>query len=901
LGIRGIGCLWICTAGALAALPIPESEMVALEQTLVQDGDQDTSPISARRTLKNSVRKGLALVDASPEASNRFDVLGIVFQCQKRLIAVDTTEQNRTALFETCEKLAMAPDTYAALRLEADILLSDRDLSAKDATLATRAEALAALIERYRGTSAEARSLLMGALIVQKLDAPELEDAILRTLNEDFADDAEVIEFRSKHLKASRMDVLFKGNFKRVDGVTLSFPSDTIGHMSLMVFWSKDNPAYENYFSRLKESLVPFPGIVDVFSINVDELPDGGESILREQGVDWTVLCLPEGRNSMAYRAYANNDLVAVLVNEYGMAVIRPAVVHGNMRIVDLDRVSDARYSAQLQSLFIGDFLVQGQLTSNTPPTSVLQSIEESFLMYPFRYRFTANDALTHYTKMATLCAEALNQKPESPDARSIRDRRIIALLGMWNQACEPKYLEQAVTEAAAALSTTQPMGADVVPRFCLAKAALRMGDKNADTEVARFLDDCGGSDAPASVLAAASILALEAKSKELHEQYRGLFLEKYADDPAFYAFTSFLRDRHHQYRLLKANHIRSEGDYPRGHIVHRALTFTNALPEIELKKLDGSPFILPKETNGKLTYLLFVEPPADPTADFPVLMDPRGWVSEYDYIRRVMRIASDLTESHVNKDIQFVTAFLTDDVDHVRFLVKTNAWNCQAVIVPQGLKNPMVRQLGILSADQIPNVFLLRRDGSVAWYSSGLRYQSEFAFPYAFSLAMKTHVENCDVETGYKMLENGDYQNAVRYFTVPFSLVKNDHSGWHSPSYYGKALGYMGLGAWDGALEAIDNAIDAHKLHHFQGRRKFPPAEWQKDAATVVIKETCDTLKELWSTKITILEKLGRRVEADALRKLCEQPLKPHTPNVYNEFNARLTELSMKKKLGDK
>ena len=52
--------------------------------------------------------------------------------------------------------LMEAPDDYAEIRLEADLLLSEKDLSARGATLGERAEALAELLERYRGTAVEA-------------------------------------------------------------------------------------------------------------------------------------------------------------------------------------------------------------------------------------------------------------------------------------------------------------------------------------------------------------------------------------------------------------------------------------------------------------------------------------------------------------------------------------------------------------------------------------------------------------------------------------------------------------------------------------------------------------------------------------------------------------------------
>lgn len=423
---------------------IPESEIIALEKELTASGEQRRSSVASRRTYKNVVRRGQSLLEAASEAPNRFRVLGIMFQCQKRLLALDNIERNRASLFDTCEKLAKAPDEYAEARLEADLLLSERDLSAKDAALAERARALAELIERYRGTAAEAKSLLMAALIVQRLDAPELEDAILYTLDENFSSDHEVIEFRRKYLKISRLDLTFAGTYERIDGAALVFPSDAIGHLSLMVFWSKNKPGIEDYLEKTKEELAKFSGLLDVFSFNVDELPDGGSSILREHGLDWTVMKLPGGKQNQAYRTYAQGNPVSVLVNEYGMAIVRPEIVHGREPAVDPERISEERYMAQLQSLFVGEFLVGESRTRDPRPATsdpdpmtrdAFQAIRACFVMPPFRYRLTRQEALSHYQKAEALCAEAMkkgSQSGGSSGRAQPQDHRVAGHVESW-------------------------------------------------------------------------------------------------------------------------------------------------------------------------------------------------------------------------------------------------------------------------------------------------------------------------------------------------------------------------------------------------------------------------------------------------------------------------------------
>jgi hypothetical protein len=893
------------------APPIPESEIVALEQ-LLRDGaagDARTG-VASRRAFKNATRKGLALVETYPEAPNRFRALGIVAQCQKRMFAIAETDKNREALFKACERLVNAPDEYAEERLEAELLLSERDLSGKDATLAERAEVLAELIARYRGTTAEARSLLVGALIVQKLDARELESQILDALDERFSDDHQVMAFRRKLLSRTRLDLVFAGEHKRIDGSRIVFPSDTLGHMCLIVFWSKNKPGVETYLAMMKEGLEKTSGAIDVFSFNVDELPDGGESVLQEHGLDWTVMMLPGGRRNQAYRSYAQADPVSVLVNEYGMAVTRAESQHGRTSSLDESRISENRYMVQLQSLFIGDFLLFDSSTldvGSSSSSNALNSIQSCFVPPPFRYRLTREESLRNYRRAVELAVEMLRQaqhdrkltpsadsgvssRAQSRDLVLARNARIVALMGLWNTACEPKYLEEAVAEAETALVTKLPAAGYVVPRFCLARAALRADDVEEESVVVDFLKACGGTNAPASALAAAAVLAIDAKSRELYDQYRSAFLDAHGSDPTFYSFSAFLRDRHHQYRLLKANHTLRERR-ARGSIVGHGYPWpTNSLPDLEFENLDGSRFSMPKDTNGKLTYLLFVEPPAGGgTNNWSITRDSRGNVRHASGVHTVMGYANKLTKTHLNSDINFVAAFLTDDVNHVKYLVATNGWDCKAVTVPGGLKNPMVRQLGVLSADSMANVFLLRRDGTIVWNKSGLKYC--YGDPFAVLLALKVHVEVCELEHAYRALVEDDFKEAVRVFSGPFPEENPQRYAWRPVRYHGLALSHVGLKQWDDALKAVDMAIEAHKLRHFHGlgRRSKLIAEWRKDAAKVEIKEPCDVICDLWATKAAILDQLGRKDEAATLRKRSAKPVQEHSLSVYELFHQKL------------
>ena len=122
-----------------------------------------------------------------------------------------------------------------------------------------------------------------------------------------------MIEFLRRSSNLGRMDVLFSGTFQRTDCTSLSFPVDRMGHLSVLVFWSRETPGFEEALAKIGEHQQLYPGRLEFFSFNIDELPDGGEATLRSLKLDWTVMRLPRGRNSQTFRTYGLRDPVGIL------------------------------------------------------------------------------------------------------------------------------------------------------------------------------------------------------------------------------------------------------------------------------------------------------------------------------------------------------------------------------------------------------------------------------------------------------------------------------------------------------------------------------------------------------------------------------------------------------------
>jgi hypothetical protein len=877
----------ISAAQKAPASGIPEIEITSLEKELAEQ-QTETSATKKRRAYKSTIRKGNSLLDASPAAPNRFTVLAIMLQSHRRLLTLDNSEKNREALFETCAKLAQAPDAYAELRLEADLILSEKKLSEKKADLKEREQALKDLIQRYRNTQAEAKSLMMASLIAPKLDAFDLEQSLIKTLTERFQGDYDIIDFRKKNVQVNLLDVVFSGTYKRADGTSLTFPIDRIGHTSLIYFWSQQTPELAERIAEVKAIQTRFPGRFTVYSFNLNELPDAGEKILRERDLDWTAIHLPGGKRSPVYKAYAGSDPGALLVNAQGHTLISSSPIsNGSLPLIPrkqdieaskklgfVDKIigknstptlevsmDSERYLAQIQSLFIGDFLVAGNLES-TPsiPAATMDAIQACFTPVPHRYRISPDQALADYTKAEKLCQTAIKSHPDAADLWRVRNRRIIALLGMWNLATEPKHLETAVQEAQTTLAMTLPAGANVVPHFCLAKNNLRLGSVKPVSALESFIKATGGDKAPATAIAAAALLAMDANDRDFHAKYRAALLKLDNDTPALWPVFSFLRDRHHSYRAFHATYSRFGFSRAERHANYRNVSAldepadTSRVIKTDFTTLDGKKINLPQATDGKMTFVAFMELPAD-----------EGSEATQNYLMKQM---TSMVDRHEVKGIKVIAAFLSNDTKRITALVKKNEWTCQVAMVPNGIDDPLVVQLGLLSGDITPNIFLLRPDGSISWSVSGLTYPIQGSrMSSAIRYGLEAQINVLQMEIAKSALDQGDFKKAIKLFSEVLAPKKLKGDWWATFRYYSRARAHLGLKNQEAALADIDVAIDAHQTFAFGKVHR------------------CELHKEMELAKADILDELGRGTEATALRIKAAAPTTPHNKSPFGIY----------------
>ena len=785
--------------------PVPPEKIASLETALNASSDQ-SSDARKRLSVKRVIRDGDKLLAAHSAAPNRFEVLGYLFRAHQQLYGLDDSSRNRLALVEISKELVKAPNEYAELRLNADFLLLQSGLSRKGANAKERLLALKIMVARYRDTSAEAKMFRVAMLMALETGDARLINYLRDEMAVRFPGDLEMINFQRQNLKGQILGAPFCGIFKRSDGGVMHFPADALGKVTVLYFWSKDDPA-DDHVQRLaaewKKQRDEISSRINIVSFNVDQLPDAGEKILRDLGVDWPALHLPGGRDNSYYKAFPQKDPAILTMTPTGYVAL---IMSGSTRRrasdtgkTDFTRWfqsalardwSQERYGNQLTSLFAGDFFVvdtEGPFSPNLPPEikagfpvspasngdedsaedlvpeETLHAIQGCFVQAPLRYRMSAEEVRDAYQSIEDLCGQAIVDFADARDLWIVRNRRIVAQLGLWKLSSNHDHYQRAVQEAKAALDAGMPKGAEVVARFCLAKEALRDPEAEPGKVIGDFVKSQGGERASGPVLAAAALLSLDVADCERYGEYRELILKRYANHAVMWTFTSFLLDRYHRYWLFRVPFVagwtygrRQQWDLSRGYQdeVKRHV-------RAELHTLDRKSYLLPEDSKGKWTAVLFTNSWVD---------DKRARLPS-----TVTRYLNPYIKKRGRDDLQVIVAVLDGEVAPIQKYLKEKPLNCEVLTVPGGVSNPLVRQLGILDEDIGINALILRPDGSVA------ASLSEMTMTRSKHELIPNIISWSDEEAVMALLEKGEIEKAKDHiFTVapPFDPKAVDGKG---------------------------------------------------------------------------------------------------------------------------
>jgi len=820
--------------------------------------EEARSTVDTRRACKRVIRKGLSLVKECPEAPNRFAVLGVVLEGQQKLLEVDDSERNRKAMFDTCRALAQAPDEQAEARLPADILLTQVAMGRGESP-EEMAEPIAELVSRYEGTPAEAECLMVATMMARSGGSAELLKTFRATLTERFPEVPRVKAFLRERFGTTDRMFIFRGDFTRADGTVLRLPVDRLGRPFLACFWSETVDYLDERLLKIRAVQERYPDRFDVLSFNLDELQDSGQGTLRRLGLDWTPMKLPGGVESDAYLEYAYfgaTPFSFVAVNEMGY--VKGKSNRSSMPSAEQDVASvlssreigirDPSYFALMRSLLVGDFLVNDgtDIAAKTDGPSVpegeLRAIRACFPPAPARCRLKRADALANYRKADELCRSAIESHPGASDLYLARNRRIVALMGMWKLTGDAGHLERAVKEAKTAHAEDAPAAARVVPNFCIARHAIREGAgsvmeqaENAEAAVAAFIEACGGERAPGAAHAAAVVLALDAGHRNLYLNQRDIIMARFDEDRRTWPVAWFFLGRASAAELFDADGIYGVSTRSAWNIRNVPFRMFRA----EFTTLSGKEVAFPADTEDKHNIVVFV----DPTVEGEM-----GKLQQ-EYLAGLHHAVGD----HRHKEMKLVLVFLSGDRALAESIVKRNRWNCEAALLEGGVDDPAAVRLGAFAPDRLPKTYVVAPEGRIEGTHDGLlvvrdyygklNARRERSRTLEILQSVKRIIREYDARLGKEAMAREDYEEAAKRLAVSFPGRPVGRNRYVRECVQAN----MALKNWEVALTSSNEACREGKM----GRPYF------------LVEFAADL-----DIRAAILRRLGRKTEAERDRK---------------------------------
>jgi hypothetical protein len=253
---------------------------------------------------------------------------------------------------------------------------------------------------------------------------------------------------------------------------------------------------------------------------------------------------------------------------------------------------------------------------------------------------------------------------------------------------------------------------------------------------------------------------------------------------------TSFLLDRYQRYWLYHPPFVagwtygRRQGHFLATGQPEDATRSLNA----EFKTLDGNTIRIPESSAGKWTVISFIQN----VQSSAVMHGKMAYIKTRPF-----------------DDVNLFVAVLNDDVEATKTVVEArkNPEEYPIVIVPGGMQNSIVQELGILEEGTRPNIVILRPDGSVAAALSGMTMSSQHGD------VVKNVIEWHDEKAVDAALARGDLDEAKRLAFAfapvvdPAMPAKKPAKTISVPHLRSRAKVYMAMQQWQAALDDAEQA----------------------------------------------------------------------------------------------
>lgn len=781
---------------------IAQEEIEDLANRYVEPNAPMTDSSKIRR-YELIIAKGQNLLESHPEAQNRHELLSVMLQTAQANSIVSGTAEARSTMLNIAREIS-ASNAPPQKRMRSDALLTYALISQHGNRSTEAGEAVAQFADKYRDTKIEADATMRAMMMAFDIGNKSLFDALEHRLFRDFRDNPEVASFLRDRF-GKRIDrTLVNIKLERPgDKGIWRLPMDILGRPVTITFWAAAIDNLELKMRSIKRIYRNNPDDVFLLGINLDSEKEMARKAAERLGLNYPQVYRGQGASDPFFLLFGDATLPSVAYirpNGHSAAIIKERGRDDIGWAAPMDKEPAALALTFLRS---GEFIVTRPVGPTNPkappelgtpekarmamsklkgpliPAETLQSIQECFTVPPRRYRLgdpitgrydrpDREPAARLYETAIERCEQAIEKHPEAADLFLVRNRLMVALVGLGIIRTDPSLTQRAAEVGQNVLENQDiPQIAKLEADLCVLRWKLReqMDTAIINDRLKAFVARYAGGPREPHAVALASLLALELGDKNTHNEYVHEIESSHRLNQDMRPFLWCMENDNEKGRQLQA----------------------------EVSLLDGGTLNLPDDWQGQAGAIVFIT-----YSDDPEVMQKRC-----DHMNKLRLRKLWNRDANQPDKLNVLYAIIGGTHSQVKELAEKRKWPWPVAHSGRGWDDPLAQAYRGPGVQNEYSMLVVNHNGKIIDDRRG--FWMNRSFDRTLDKLRKQRKDDKGRDTGRKALAEGNFREAAAAFQGIVDRAGRDRPSVKTCMMLAKSR--AGLGQWEEATTWIDRA----------------------------------------------------------------------------------------------